>query len=72
MVWGGIYLSSRTALVVVSGGNLTADRYPTNILTQHDALCAPYRRRFRLNSRLGRILELKHIIMIIMNITIMN
>jgi transposase len=41
MVWGGISLNARTELVVLNG-NLNADRYITDILSQHVVPFAPH------------------------------
>lgn len=42
MVWGGICLGARTELVVVDGGNLTANRYIRDILEEHVVPFAPF------------------------------
>lgn len=42
MVWGGITLTARTALVIIDGGSLTAHRYITEILEPHVMPFAPF------------------------------
>ena len=42
MVWGGISLTARTALVIIDGGSLTAHRYITEIPEPHVMPFSPF------------------------------